>query len=66
MAKQTLESISIPEAGRRYLGIGANASYRAAARGEIPFVKFGKVKRVPLKLMEERMSRPDNKKESER
>ena len=59
MAKETIESISIPEAGRRFLGIGANASYRAAARGEIPFVKIGKIKRVPIKLMEARMARPD-------
>ena len=59
MANETIETISIPEAGRRFFGIGENASYRAAARGEIPFVKIGKIKRVPIKLMEQRMQRPD-------
>jgi excisionase family DNA binding protein len=38
---------SIPEAGR-ILGIGRNTAYEAAARGEIPVLCFGRVKRVPV------------------
>jgi hypothetical protein len=59
MVKQAIETISIPEAGRRYFGIGHNASYDAAARGEIPFIKVGRLKRVPIRLMEARMQQPD-------
>jgi hypothetical protein len=58
-AAQAIETISIPEAGRRYFGIGPNASYGAAARGEIPFIKVGRLKRVPIRLMENRMLNPD-------
>ena len=37
---------SVPEAGK-CLGIGKNASYDAASRGEIKVVAIGKQKRVP-------------------
>jgi hypothetical protein len=43
---------SIPEAGARYYGLGKNASYQAARDGHIPTVKVGKLKRVPIRLME--------------
>jgi excisionase family DNA binding protein len=37
---------SVPEAGAK-VGLGRNASYEAAARGEIPTVRFGKLLKVP-------------------
>jgi excisionase family DNA binding protein len=40
------DTISVQEAGRR-LGLGKNASYEAAARGEIPALRFGRLIRVP-------------------
>jgi hypothetical protein len=60
MAKQTLESMSIPEAGWEFYGIGPGASYEAAKRGEIPFIKVGRLKRVPRRLMEAKMQQPDS------
>jgi hypothetical protein len=33
--------MSVPEAGKKYFGLGRNASYAAAARGEIPTIKIG-------------------------
>jgi hypothetical protein len=45
-AKQ-LYTISIPEAGRE-AGMSKNAAYRAADRGEIPTIRFGKLRRVPV------------------
>lgn len=36
----------VPEAGAM-LGLSRNASYEAAARGEIPTVKFGRLLKVP-------------------
>jgi hypothetical protein len=45
-------TISVPEAGKIYFGIGRRASYEAAARGEIPVIKIGKFLRVPVKAVE--------------
>ncbi len=45
-------TISVPEAGRDYLGIGRDASYEAAKRGEIPVIRIGKLLRVPIVAME--------------
>lgn len=45
--------LTVPEAGAQ-LGLGRNASYDAAKRGDIPTIKFGKLLRVP-KLAVERM-----------
>jgi hypothetical protein len=40
-------TISVPEAGR-VLGIGRDAAYAAAARGEIPVLTLGRALRVPV------------------
>jgi excisionase family DNA binding protein len=45
--------LTVPEAGAQ-LGLGRNASYDAAKRGDIPTIKLGKLLRVP-KLALERM-----------
>jgi hypothetical protein len=37
-----LRTISVPEAGR-WLGLGRNASYEAARRGDIPTIKIGRL-----------------------
>jgi excisionase family DNA binding protein len=46
-------TISVPEAGRR-LGLGKNAAYEAARRGELPVLRFGRKLRVP-RIAYERM-----------
>ena len=46
---------SVPEAGKRYFGLSRNASYDAAARGEIPTIKIGRLLRVPVRAMERRL-----------
>jgi hypothetical protein len=45
-------TISVPEAGRRYFGLSRNASYMAAARGELPTVRMGRLLRVPIRALE--------------
>jgi hypothetical protein len=45
-------TLSVPEAGRRYFGLARRASYDAAARGEIPTIRIGKILRVPVRAME--------------
>jgi hypothetical protein len=48
-------TMSIPEAGHHYFGLSKNGSYLAADRGEIPFIRIGRLKRVPIALMERLM-----------
>jgi hypothetical protein len=48
-------TISIPEAGRLYYGLGRNGSYAAAKRGDIPAVKVGKRYRVPIRAMDRKI-----------
>ena len=49
-------TLSVPEAGERYYGIGRNAAYRAAERGEIPTIRVGNLLRVPVIRMERMLS----------
>lgn len=42
---------TVPEAGR-LLGIGRDAAYRAAAKGEIPTLRLGRRLVVPLAQLE--------------
>jgi hypothetical protein len=45
-------TLSVPEAGRKYFNLGRNASYAAAASGELPTIKIGKLLRVPVRALE--------------
>jgi hypothetical protein len=45
-------TISVPEAGARYFDLSRNGSYDAAARGEIPTIKIGRLLRVPVRALE--------------
>jgi excisionase family DNA binding protein len=49
-------TISVPEAGR-WLGIGRNAAYDAARRGDIPTIRIGKLIRVPVVALERMLGR---------
>jgi hypothetical protein len=46
------KTLNVPDAGRRYFGLGRNASYEAAKRGELPVVKIGARLRVPVIALE--------------
>jgi hypothetical protein len=46
-------TLSVPEAGRKYFGLCRNASYDAAARGDIPTIKIGRLLRVPVRALEQ-------------
>ena len=48
-------TVSVPEAGRR-LGLGRDASYAAAARGEIPTLQFGKLLRCPVAALDQMLA----------
>jgi excisionase family DNA binding protein len=49
--RRTPETYSVPEAGR-IVGLGKNASYDAARRGELPVLRFGRILRVPRAALE--------------
>jgi hypothetical protein len=51
----TPKTMSVPDAGRLYFGLGRNASYDAAKRGDIIVIKVGRLKRVPIAAMEKRL-----------
>src|SRR5262249_39110258 len=40
------KTLPVPEAGRRYFGLGRNASYAAAKRGDIPTIQIGRLLRA--------------------
>jgi hypothetical protein len=46
------KTMSVPEAGRIYFGLGRNASYEAANRGDIPVIKIGGAYRVAVPAVE--------------
>src|SRR5262245_64559978 len=52
-------TMSIPEAGKRYFGLSRNGSYDAAARGEIPTIKIGRLLRAPVLALERMIERHD-------
>ena len=49
------KTISVPQAGRTYFGLGKNGSYAAADRGDIPTIRVGRLRRVPVQAMEEKL-----------
>jgi hypothetical protein len=49
------KTVSVAEAGRKWLGIGRNASYEAARRGDIPTIRIGRLLRVPVVALEQKL-----------
>ena len=40
--KRSGRQMPVPEAGKKYYGLGRNASYAAAKRGDIPTITIGR------------------------
>ena len=57
MSKNTPLTIPVPEAGKRYFGLSRNASYDAAARGDLPTIRIGRLIRVPVRALEKMLDR---------
>jgi hypothetical protein len=49
-------TISVPKAGKIYFGLSRNAAYAAAKRGDIPTIKIGKLLRVPVRTLEQKLN----------
>jgi excisionase family DNA binding protein len=61
MEETTPLTLTVPEAGKKYFGLSRNGAYDAAARGEIPTIRIGRLLRVPVRALErmlERVSEP--------
>ncbi len=52
MGDEFPKTLSVPEAGMKYFGLSPNSSYAAAARGDLPVIKIGRLLRVPVKALE--------------
>jgi hypothetical protein len=48
-------TMSVPEAGKHYFGLGRNASYEAAKRGDIPTIKVGKLLRAVVQALDRKL-----------
>jgi hypothetical protein len=57
MSEKTPLTLSVPEAGKRYFDLSRNGSYDAAARGDIPTIKIGRLLRVPVRALERMLDR---------
>lgn len=55
MSTETTLTLTVPEAGAKYFGLSRNAAYAAAARGELPTVRIGRLLKVPVRAMEKIM-----------
>ncbi len=54
---KTPKTMSVPEAGKVYFDLSKNASYEAARRGDIPTIRVGRLLRVPVVAMEQKLER---------
>jgi hypothetical protein len=52
MTTESLETLSVPEAGKRYFNLSRGASYQAAKRGDIPTIRIGRRVRTPVRTLE--------------
>jgi excisionase family DNA binding protein len=52
MAEETEQTLSVPEAGRRYFGVARKTAYDLAADGTIPTMRVGRLLRVPIRALE--------------
>jgi hypothetical protein len=57
------QTLSVPEAGKTYYGLSRNGSYDAAARGEIPTIRVGRLLRVPVRAMEQKLDAAGDREE---
>ncbi len=46
------KTISVPEAGKVYFGLGRDGAYEAAKRGDIPVIRIGRRLRVSVPALE--------------
>jgi helix-turn-helix protein len=61
MTEEAPLTMSIPQAGKRYFGLSRNGAYDAAKRGDIPTIKIGRLRRVPVRALEKMLDEAGRK-----
>jgi hypothetical protein len=56
-------TMTVPEAGALYFGLKPARAYQAAARGEIPTIRIGRLLRVPVAAMDRLLATAGGEKE---
>jgi hypothetical protein len=51
-ANEQPKTLSVPQAGKTYFDLSRDASYAAAANGQIPTIRIGRLLRVPVVALE--------------
>lgn len=57
VSSEPAKTLSVPEAGKRYFGLSRGASYAAAANGQMPAIRIGRLLRVPVVAVEKMLER---------
>ena len=57
MSEEIPLTLTVPEAGKKYFGLSRNGAYDAAARGDLPTIKIGRLLRVPVRALERMLDR---------
>jgi Helix-turn-helix domain len=57
MREESLLTLSVPAAGKKYFGLSRNGAYDAAARGDLPTIRIGRLLRVPVRALERMLDR---------
>jgi len=52
-------TLTVPEAARRYFGLGRKAAYALAAKGELPTIRIGRTLRVPVAALDRMLQRAE-------
>jgi hypothetical protein len=58
--------MTVPAAGKKYFGLSRNGAYDAAARGDLPTVRIGRLLRVPVRALEAMLNEAGQRRETER
>jgi hypothetical protein len=58
--------LSVPAAGKKYFGLSRNGAYDAAARGDLPTIRIGRLLRVPVRALEVMPNEAGQRRETER
>jgi hypothetical protein len=57
MSEEIPLTLTVPEAGKKYFGLSRNGAYDAAARGDLPTIRIGRLLRVPVRALERMLER---------
>jgi hypothetical protein len=66
MTEETTLTMSVPAAGKKYFGLSRNGAYGAAARGDLPTIRIGRLLRVPVRALEAILNEAGQRRETER